>query len=132
MICFFIVSAENVATTSSTPLKQSLDEVSRLRYELEGSRLSVEELQDAITIERQQCLSWMEKHNKVIYYVQAITPIISSAKILIRYFSYNVKNRKHDSSVIKLIYFDEEIMVTLFWASQIFYKYNLNESNITK
>jgi hypothetical protein len=63
----FKLSAENVATT---PHKQSLDEVSRLRYELEGSKLSVEELQDAITIERQQCLSWMEKHNKVIYYVQ--------------------------------------------------------------
>ena len=86
MICFFIVSAENVATTSSTPLKQSLDEVSRLRYELEGSRLSVEELQDAITIERQQCLSWMEKHNKVIYYVQAIRSIMSRAKIFVSIF----------------------------------------------
>ena len=56
-----------MTTTSSTPHKQSLDEVSRLKYELEGSRLSIEEFQDAITVERQQCLSWMEKHNKVIY-----------------------------------------------------------------
>ena len=86
IIFFFIISAENVAATSSTPLKQSLDEVSRLRYELEGSRLSVEELQDAITIERQQCLSWMEKHNKVIYNVQSIRFVISSAKILISIF----------------------------------------------
>ena len=68
--------------TGSTPHKQSLDEVSRLKYELEGSRLSVEELQDAITIERQQCLSWMEKHNKVIIYLQAITFLISSLKQL--------------------------------------------------
>ena len=53
-------------TTTSTPHKNSLDEVSRLKYELQSTRLSVEELQDAITVERQQCLSWMEKHNKVI------------------------------------------------------------------
>ena len=49
----------------STPHKNSLDEVSRLKYELQSTQLSVEELQDAISIERQQCLSWMEKHNKV-------------------------------------------------------------------
>ena len=55
-------------TITTTPHKNSLDEVSRLKYELQSTRLSVEELQDAITVERQQCLSWMEKHNKVTFF----------------------------------------------------------------
>ena len=59
--------------TSLSKHKQNLDDISRLRYELQSSRLSVEELQDAITIERQQSLSWMEKHNKVIYYLKPFT-----------------------------------------------------------
>ena len=66
--------------SSATSQKQGLDEVSRIRYELESSRLSVEELQDAITIERQQCLSWMEKHNKVIYYLKTINAALTRNK----------------------------------------------------
>ena len=62
------IIADHTTSVPSTPQKQNLDEVSRLRFELESSRMSVEELQDAISIERQQCLSWMEKHNKVLTY----------------------------------------------------------------
>ena len=61
----------------STPHKNSLDEVSRLKYELQSTQLSVEELQDAISIERQQCLSWMEKHNKVPHWVENIQVLIN-------------------------------------------------------
>ena len=64
----FRIIADHTTSVPSTPQKQYLDEVSRLRFELESSRMSVEELQDAISIERQQCLSWMEKHNKVLTY----------------------------------------------------------------
>ena len=67
-LIFFLMIADHTTSVPSTPQKQNLDEVSRLRFELESSRMSVEELQDAISIERQQCLSWMEKHNKVLTY----------------------------------------------------------------
>ena len=67
-LILFRIIADHTTSVPSTPQKQNLDEVSRLRFELESSRMSVEELQDAISIERQQCLSWMEKHNKVLTY----------------------------------------------------------------
>ena len=67
-LIFFLMIADHTTSAPSIPQKQNLDEVSRLRFELESSRMSVEELQDAISIERQQCLSWMEKHNKVLTY----------------------------------------------------------------
>ena len=81
-------------TITTTPHKNSLDEVSRLKYELQSTRLSVEELQDAITVERQQCLSWMEKHNKVTfafiyrnYYTNKITrPRLNVFSILLLLF----------------------------------------------
>ena len=70
----YLTLTDCASTDESTQQnKQGLDEVARLRYELESSRLSVEELQDAITVERQQCLSWMEKHNKVKYYLNNVS-----------------------------------------------------------
>lgn len=67
-LILFRIIADHITSIPSTHQKQNLDEVSRLRFELESSIMSVEELQDAISIERQQCLSWMEKHNKVLTY----------------------------------------------------------------
>ena len=67
-LILFRIIADHATLIPSAPQKQNLDELSRLRFELESSRMSVEELQDAISIERQQCLSWMEKHNKVLTY----------------------------------------------------------------